>query len=87
MGFTCGMCGQVFTQDRPVCPHCGLHFESGRLIGQAGQEFANYLITVLKEIAAEAERFESADADALLAAASLGDPEVAIEVLSARVET
>ena len=86
MGYSCGMCGQVFTQDRPVCPQCGLHFESGQLIGQTGQDFANYLITVLKEVAAEAERFETADADALLAAAALGDPEVAIEVLAARVE-
>lgn len=86
LGHKCGMCGTVFTQDRPVCPHCGLHFESGRLIGQAGQDFANYLITVLKEVAAEAERLEAADADELLAAAALGNPDVAIEVLSARVE-
>lgn len=55
-------------------------------MGQAGQDFAKYLITVLQEVAAEAERLETADADALLAAASLGDPEVAIEVLSTRVE-
>lgn len=85
MGFTCGMCGQVFTQDRPVCPHCGLHFESGRLMGQAGQDFANYLITVLKAVAAEAEHLEATDADALVAAAALGDVEVAIEVLATRV--
>lgn len=47
VGHQCGMCGELFTQDRPVCPSCGLHFESGHFLGQRGEEFLTLLASMV----------------------------------------
>ncbi len=47
LGHSCGICGAIFTQDRPVCPECGLHFESGKFVGEIGQKFVAMMCDVL----------------------------------------
>lgn len=90
LGHKCGMCGGVFTQDRPVCPHCGLEFNSGRFIGETGAQFVDYLFRIM---VAEAERAlvqgdqaEQQQAEEMMAVAALGDVNAAIEILATMVE-
>ena len=82
LGHRCGMCGKVFTQDRPVCPSCGLEFGSGRFIGETGAQFVDYLFRILVAESERAQVHGDETSDRILAVIATHNLDAALEILT-----
>ena len=83
MGYSCNMCGRVFTQDRPVCPECGLNFESGQFIGEAGKQFVAEMCQALLDCIVVEGATAAHEVYEIMSLAGMGNTDRLVEVLFA----
>lgn len=85
LGHRCGMCGAVFTQDRPVCLTCGLQFESGKFVGEVGERWVDYFFRIFVATAEQSLLEGDKAAEEMMAIAVMQDTDKAIDYMAALV--
>ncbi len=85
LGFSCGMCGAIYTQDRPVCPECGLNYDSGKFVGALGEQFITLMSEVLYALTKAELGDEDVGIDEWFATATIGNQDRLVEALAMKL--